>query len=332
MPMTSFRSDRLPPTARIPGWRETLTDFALLSAVDDGPERFCGHVAGFRSPRGISFSIVESGPQQLSPIADRHDAVFWLSMVLDGQSSLLLGDVRIAVAPGDLLFGKRGAAGILDIQTPFRMAMANIPAPLLERASLVPLPMQLVHLRDGPGPVHVLGATLAAVTASIDRLDDASTLAMEAAIVQLLLSSLFDDTGLNPLGGIATARAAALRRICRSIERRLHDHALKLATIAAEERVSTRYVQSLFEESGQTFRDHVRTRRLEKARCALADPLNDNISITAICLHWGFSDSASFSRAFRDAYACSPSAYRRRMRGGDRLFAGRLRGLVLVEE
>ena len=103
-----------------------------------------------------------------------------------------------------------------------------------------------------------------------------------------------------------------------------------LATIAAEHRLSTRYVQLLFEESGTTFRGHVRARRLEKCREALADPLNANVSITEICLHWGFGDSASFSRAFRDAYDCTPTAYRRAAIGR-RGVGGRLRGVTLAD-
>jgi AraC-like DNA-binding protein len=325
MPMTALHAEKLP------AWAAALTDFAISPRIAGGEGEFRGCVNRFRSPRGISFSILESGPQRLSPMEGRaEDEIFWLSMVLDGQSALLRDDQAPApLAPGDILYGKRGAAGSLDIRTPFRMAMANIPTALLAQASLVPLPTRIVHLRNRKGTSRVLGAMLGAIAESIDQLDDAGSFAIEGALVQLVVSTLFDDTGIVPLGGLASSRAATLRRIWQSIELRLQDGGLTLATIAGEHRLSTRYVQLLFEESGQTFRGHVRARRLEKCREALADPLNANVSITEICLHWGFGDSASFSRAFREAYDCTPSGYRRTAIGR-RSIDGRLRGLTIA--
>ncbi len=316
---------------QLPAWAAALTDFALSPRLTGGDGVFHGRVERFRSPRGISFSMLESGPQRLQPMDDRRDEIFWLSMVLEGQSTLVRdGDAPAPLAPGDILYGKRGAAGALDIRTPFRMAMVNIPTALLAQASLVPLPTHIVHLRNQAGTTRVLGAMLAAVAESLDRLDDAGSFAIEGALVQLVVSTLFDHTGLVPLGGLASSRAAVLRRIWQSVEQRLADGDLALATIAAEHRLSTRYVQLLFEESGTTFRGHVRARRLEKCREALADPLNANVSITEICLHWGFGDSASFSRAFRDAYDCTPTAYRRAAIGR-RGVGGRLRGVTLAD-
>ena len=316
---------------KLPAWAAALNDFALSPRLAGGDGAFHGRVERFRSPRGISFSMLESGPQRLQPMDDRRDEIFWLSMVLEGQSTLLRdGDAPSPLAPGDILYGKRGADGALDIRTPFRMAMVNIPTALLAQASLVPLPTRIVHLRNRAGTTRVLGAMLAAVAESLDQLDDAGSFAIEGALVQLVVSTLFDHTGLVPLGGLASSRAAVLRRIWQSVEQRLADGDLALATIAAEHRLSTRYVQLLFEESGTTFRGHVRARRLEKCREALSDPLNANVSITEICLHWGFGDSASFSRAFRDAYDCTPTAYRRASIGR-RSVDRRLRGVTLAD-
>lgn len=322
MPMTALRAEQLP------AWQAALNDFALSPRITGSDKHFHGRVDRFRSPRGISFSTLESGPQRLSPIDDRRDEIFWLSMILDGQSTLIRAANEPArLAPGDILYGKRGAAGALDIRTPFRMAMVNIPTALLAQACLVPLPTSVVHLRNRAGNSRVLGAMLTAVADSIDQLDDAGSFAIEGALVQLVVGTLFDHTGLVPLGGLASSRAATLRRIWQSIEQRLADSTLALASIAAQHRLSIRYVQLLFEESGQTFRGHVRARRLEKCREALADPLNANVSITEICLHWGFGDSASFSRAFRDAYDRTPSDYRRQL-AGRRCVDGRLAGLA----
>lgn len=329
MPVTSFDTEPLPPAARLPAWCTALTDFALRPAMarDDRPVQ--GHVAQFRSPRGIGFTTIAAGAQTLQPIREAEDDVWWVSMITDGASLLERPGGAIAVAAGDLLFGRRGAPEALAIAAPFRMAMATIPADLLRRASPVTLPTEVVLLRNAPGPVHVLGAMLAAACDSIARLDDASALAMETALIQLLLAGLFDDPARNPLGGLASARAATLRRVCRTIEEHLHEPEISPATIAAVHRMSVRSVQLLFEESGNTFRGYVRMRRLERARETLADPRHQNLSITEICFHWGFGDCASFSRAFRDGFGTTPSSYRREALAG-RMPQGRLRGLELV--
>lgn len=329
MSMTAFRAEHLPAPARLTAWRSALTNFAIVPGITGSPEAFCGRVDNFRSPRGISFSILESGPQRLAPTPGQVDDIYWLSIVLDGESAIEIEGESTELAAGDILYGKRGAAGVLDIRTPFRMLNATIPAEVLARFTLVPLPMQVVRLDGDAGANRVLGALLNGIAASIDRLDDAGAFAIEGALVQLLVNSLFEGTGALPLGGVASARAALLRRIWQSIETRLHDSDLCLADIATEHRLSTRYIQLLFEEYGQSFRSHVRQRRLEKCRADLGNPLNANISITEICLHWGFGDSASFSRAFRDAYDCSPSGFRREALG-NRDIKKRLYGLTLA--
>ena len=52
------------------------------------------------------------------------------------------------------------------------------------------------------------------------------------------------------------------------------------------------------------------SRRLEKARRDLFDPLLARESITQIALSSGFSDLAHFSRRFKAAYALAPREYR----------------------
>ena len=81
--------------------------------------------------------------------------------------------------------------------------------------------------------------------------------------------------------------------------------------VAQAEGVSTRYLQRLFTQAGNSFIHYLRTRRLERCRADLASPLHDELSISEICFRWGFNGSAHFSRAFRKEYGMSPREYRR---------------------
>src|ERR1700736_16719 len=96
----------------------------------------------------------------------------------------------------------------------------------------------------------------------------------------------------------------------RSIEANLGDPELGVGTLAKEERVSPRYLQKLFETAGQSFSTYLRSRRLERCRAELVDPLYAKMSISDICFRWGFNDPAHFSRAFREQYQTSPRAFR----------------------
>ncbi|WP_368856961.1 helix-turn-helix domain-containing protein [Microbispora triticiradicis] len=55
----------------------------------------------------------------------------------------------------------------------------------------------------------------------------------------------------------------------------------------------------------------IRRRRLEQCHRDLADPRQRSRRIQAIATRWGFTDAATFSRAFRAAYGMSPRDHRK---------------------
>ena len=81
-------------------------------------------------------------------------------------------------------------------------------------------------------------------------------------------------------------------------------------TIAARQKVSPRYVQRLFDESGSTFTEYVMVQRLERAHRLLGDPRLSDRTMTAIAFAAGFSDLSHFQRRFRRRYGTPPSAFR----------------------
>jgi AraC-like DNA-binding protein len=102
-----------------------------------------------------------------------------------------------------------------------------------------------------------------------------------------------------------------LERVFQSIEMRLSDPDLNIHQIASEHGISSRYLQKLFETHGESFSQYVKLRRLERCRLDLGSPLYAQRTISEILFQWGFNDSATFSRAFRDRYGVSPREYRK---------------------
>jgi AraC-like DNA-binding protein len=113
------------------------------------------------------------------------------------------------------------------------------------------------------------------------------------------------------MGGAAGLRAALLERIFQTIEMRLADPNLNYQQVASEHGISPRYLQKLFESTDDSFGHYVKVRRLERCRLDLRSPLHVQKSISDILFQWGFNDSASFSRAFREQYGVSPREYRK---------------------
>jgi len=108
----------------------------------------------------------------------------------------------------------------------------------------------------------------------------------------------------------ASVRQAQLLRLQTYIEAHLDDPALDTASIAQAHRMSSRYVQKLFQGCGHTPSTWVRIRRLERCRAELQAPTLRHIPVAAIGSRWGFGDAANFVRAFRSEFGTTPSAWR----------------------
>ncbi|MCI4066589.1 helix-turn-helix domain-containing protein [Micromonospora sp. R77] len=126
-------------------------------------------------------------------------------------------------------------------------------------------------------------------------------------LVSATLAQHLDRTGDLPV----EVRQNALRaRVDAFIDRHLGDPALTPAAVAAAHHLSLRSLHRLFADGELTVAATIRSRRLERCRRDLADPLLAGQPVQAVAARWGFADKAHFSRAFRAAYGCSPRAWR----------------------
>ncbi|MGB9369345.1 MAG: AraC family transcriptional regulator [Xanthobacteraceae bacterium] len=105
-------------------------------------------------------------------------------------------------------------------------------------------------------------------------------------------------------------RAARMKMIRDDIARHLTDARLSVHAVAARHKVSPRYVQRLFDESGSTFTEYVMEQRLERAHRLLSDPKLSDRTLTSIAFAAGFNDLSHFQRRFRRRYGARPSDFR----------------------
>jgi AraC-like DNA-binding protein len=105
----------------------------------------------------------------------------------------------------------------------------------------------------------------------------------------------------------------------------LHDAELSVERIARSIGVSAGYLQQLYRAATSlTLAQSILDLRLTNCRRELSDPSLAKESVTSIAFRWGFSESSSFSRAFRRTFGMSPRQYRQLSRGGARSTGARL--------
>ncbi|MBQ4047065.1 MAG: helix-turn-helix transcriptional regulator [Clostridia bacterium] len=86
------------------------------------------------------------------------------------------------------------------------------------------------------------------------------------------------------------------------------DEPLTLGDLAAELGYSEFYLSRKFREiTGLQFRDYLRLRRLAFAFCDVRD---SDDGLLDIAVRYGFSSHEAFTRAFKEAYGVTPTAYR----------------------
>lgn len=181
----------------------------------------------------------------------------------------------------------------------------------------MPLPSQQVdrllvrRICSGSGMAAVLAQFLLSLAANGPDCPPQALPGLGSMAVELAASVLGQQLGSVREPSAPLRAHVLLRRIDAFIDHNLGDPELTPQVIADRHHISLRSLYTLFEGRPEGVAATIRTRRLERCRADLASPELRGRSIQAIAARWGFTDAASFSRAFRTAYRTTPSAYRR---------------------
>jgi AraC-like DNA-binding protein len=145
------------------------------------------------------------------------------------------------------------------------------------------------------------------------RLAEAGTIARVGnRLVVSLLETVSACCELTEPARDAAPSSAAARRaqIRECIQNHLRDPEFSVKSLARELDLSPRYLQMIFDDSGESISQSIRRQRLEGCRRDLADPALSDQSVTAIAFRWGFNSAAHFCRAFRSKFGMSASEFR----------------------
>lgn len=244
-----------------------------------------------------------AGYRRQSEISSTDGEYLGLLMVLSGREQIRQGEAAVTLGPGDLVLWDSAAPLDFAFQCRLHKITLLIPKERLRRAA-PRLPLSGTIALDGSGG---LGALLKSHVVALNRLADqipAGDAPLASDMVIDLLGRLIAP-GAPPRDG-----GDVMARVLTHIEHHLDDPELSPTSIAAALDVTPRYLHMVFAGSGNTVAAHIRDRRLDRMRRDLGDSRLDRLSITEIALRWGFNDAAHASRAFRQRFGMSPSAFR----------------------
>jgi transcriptional regulator GlxA family with amidase domain len=170
----------------------------------------------------------------------------------------------------------------------------------LEDAAARPIPRETEVLRLLAGYLETLRQEAGIAAPSLGKL--VATHLQD--LLALAIGATRDGRQMAMARGVRAARLKAIKADF------VANPSLSVAELAARQRVTTRYVQMLFEEDRETFTDYAMEQRLASAYRMLRDERFPDLTIGAIAFQAGFGDLSHFNRSFRRRFGATPSEIR----------------------
>ncbi|GAA2043616.1 helix-turn-helix domain-containing protein [Agromyces tropicus] len=290
--------------------------FVPLRVRSDHPDEFRGEI---RAAEGddVHLSVVTAAGHEIhrTPelVARSEHRCFKLGLQLSG-TGLLIQDRREAVLrPGDLTIYDTDAPYTLVFEEAFSTLVLMVPHRMLELPTDAVRGMTAATIDGDHGLARVVARFLGELSGDLDQLRGPIGCRLARNAVDLVTTLYARE--LDVARDADRPHRAMLRRVQAWADARLGDPDLSPAAIASAHYISTRHLHAIFHEEGLTVSSWIRSRRLDRCRRELADPLAAGRPVARVAARWGFADAAHFSRAFRAEFGEPPSAVRSRAVG-----------------
>jgi AraC-like DNA-binding protein len=234
---------------------------------------------------------------------------------LTGSCLVSQGDREAVLKPGDYVIYDTARPYQLLTRGPFQMQTVMFPRNLLR------LPVsQVSDLTARPISGHAgLGLMVSSLVVELGKTATgefgSATTHLADAVLDMLAASFIEQLPEATAWSHADRRILLLR-IRAFIEGRLGDHALDISTIAAAHHISSRYLQLLFQQEGQTVTGWIRDRRIDHCRKDLTNAALAETPMYSIAARWGLVSASHFSRLFKARFDETPRDYRVRALNG----------------
>src|SRR6202167_4889931 len=311
MNIQPFTSESYCEGDRTEAWQDVLSGFGLQSSPLSAMHGEHATALSRASLGGVGLMRFAAGPQVFSVLPRRAELPMILLPTEDG-AVLKAGGSPQNVPAGRILLLPRQSGWQVAFHRGMRAIVLSVMAESFGGRRISVPECRAASIVGAGGLADVLCRTLEAASKTLETLPPEAwnTIGLSLAEMLLALSRQARPSAAEVIG-IGT-QPALLHRIYEAIERKLGDSELTPARVAQLEGISERYLQKLFEGTGDNFTHYLRERRLQRCWADLASPAEAHRSVSDIAFGCGFSDAAHFSRSFRDRFGVSPRAFRQR--------------------
>ncbi len=310
MSLCGFTSESYAATDRQAAWQDILGAFGLRSTSLAPAHSLHAMSTRRGSSDGMVIGRIAAGAQTVSALPQKPDLPLVL-LSLEAGAALETAGTRQPLAPGDLIVLPRQGGWELLFEPEMQAIALSMTSSAFFGRKVGPLTFAKPRILPAEGLAAVLARALEAAADTLETLSPAEWATLNQSLAELVLTLVHPPPPGGSEPGGTTTQAALLQRIYQTIEHRLDDPALTPARVARAEGISERYLQKLFESTGDNFTRYLRERRLQRTFAELANPAKTSQSVSEIAFGCGFNDAAHFSRAFRERFGLSPREFRR---------------------
>lgn len=307
-----FSTDDLPPRERLPLWRELLFQSAMTVAIElesDAPFRAEATIRQLPGLRVLNGSSPPATYERGASLAGLDDLAFQFG--IHGKSLVRLNGREAEIHAGDAFVLPSGNRAVVQVFGNAQFVSLRFPRAAIA-GSVINLGETYCRAISDATPA------LSLLKRYISMLDDTNDALAAPGLQHATVTHVYDLIALtlgatrdaNEISNGRGVRAARLKAIKDDIVRQMKSQSLSIQTIAKRHHVTPRYVQKLFEESGETFTEFLVAQRLTRANRLLTDPQLTGRTLTSIAFEVGFGDLSYFNRAFRRRYGGSPTDVR----------------------
>ncbi|MGW7330057.1 AraC-like ligand-binding domain-containing protein, partial [Streptomyces sp. NPDC054840] len=306
----------MPPTDRFEWFLDTVSNEVMpLSLSSDRRDDFHADIQDM--PLGpVALSAFEFSPMRAWRSA-RHirqgdPEGYQLSLVTQG-SLLVFQDGREELVAGDFVLSNTSSPMLtecLSAGDPIHALTLQIPRSALPLSPRRLEPLLVQRLPAQKGAIAILAGFLRTLHAQGTHCGTEALQSMGSATIDLVTACLAQHLHSLDEAPVEARSQLMLQRILRFIDYNLGDPDLSPRTIAERHNVSLRTLYTLFDGEPASIAGVIRRRRLERCHTDLTRPEMDHRTVQAISARWGFTNPATFSRTFRDAYGTTPAEHR----------------------
>ena len=312
---TTWSTHRIARARQFAGWRDAVNETHLAWAM---PKRREGAYSATLEAHRLGAARVVTcscdpcdGARTPGEIGRSDAEYFGVLHVVDGVERVRQAGREALLGPGDFT--------LWDSRRPIEFAvgakLSKVTLLLPQRLLTGVLPRAEDHVArtvsGASGPGALFANHLRVLARERKRLHDTQVPGLLATTIDLLGMALAPDDG--ELREQASSRHQdLLARIQDFMLLHLAEPELAPPRIAAAHGISTRQLHRVFEENGLMVERWIWQERLTRCRQQLLHA--PDVPVSAVAFHWGFSDAAHFSRAFRRQFGLSPSQLRKATR------------------